>query len=153
MIIICNTKYIINYKYFNSNHRKSKISDRLTLAKKHCPISFCPQLYVQFQGTDRVLLVSRGMSEGKKSFQILDGIVGVMFEVIYLAHNRYTRQKNITFLKDVVLKHAKKRMSRKQKSSTSATTSTTNLIAADDDLAIDQQIDDQDNIDSDGENI
>jgi hypothetical protein len=92
-------------------------------------------------------------SEGKKSFQILDGIVGVMFEVIYLAHNRYTRQKNITFLKDAVLKHAKKRMSRKRKSSTSATTSSTNLIAADDDVAIDQQIDDQDNIDSDGENI
>jgi hypothetical protein len=59
--------------------------------------------------------VYRGMSEGKKSFQILDGIVVVMFEVIYLADNRHTRQKNITFLKDAVLKHAKKRMSRKRK--------------------------------------
>jgi hypothetical protein len=38
-----------------------------------------------------------------------------MFEVIYLADNRHTRQKNITFLKDAVLKHAKKRMSRKRK--------------------------------------
>jgi hypothetical protein len=39
--------------------------------------------------------VSGGLSEGKKSFQILDGVVGVLFEVIYLADNRYTRQKNI----------------------------------------------------------
>jgi hypothetical protein len=46
MIKLCNTKYIINYKYFNTNHRKSKFSDRLILAKKHCPTLFSPQLYI-----------------------------------------------------------------------------------------------------------
>jgi hypothetical protein len=73
--------------------------------------TFSSKVLTQYSWTG----VYRGMTEGKKSFQILDGIVEVMFEVIYLADNRHTRQKNITFLKDAVLKHAKKRMSRKRK--------------------------------------
>jgi hypothetical protein len=96
--------------------------------------------------------VSRGSSEGKKSFQILDGIVGVLFEVIYLADNRYTRQKNIAFLKDAVLKQAKKRMCRKRKASTSTSTSSANIVAPDD-VAVDEQIDDQNNVEPNGENV
>jgi hypothetical protein len=96
--------------------------------------------------------VSRGSSEGKKSLQILDGIVGVLFEVIYLADNRYIRQKNIAFLKDAVLKHAKKRMCRKRKASTSASTSSANIVAPDD-VAVDEQIDDQNNVEPNGENV
>jgi hypothetical protein len=95
--------------------------------------------------------VSRGSSEGKKSFQILDGIVDVLFEVIYLADNRHTRQKNIAFLKDAVLKHAK-RMCRKRKASTSASTTSAKIVAPDD-VAVDEQIDDQNNAESDGENV
>ncbi|KAH0820766.1 hypothetical protein GEV33_002025 [Tenebrio molitor] len=73
-------------------------------------------------------------------------------EVIYLADNRYTRQKNIAFLKDAVLKHAKKRMCRKRKASPSASTSSANIVAPDD-VAVNEQIDDQNNVESDGENI
>jgi hypothetical protein len=72
---------------------------------------FTSKVLTQYSST----AVSGGLSQGKKSFQILDGIVGVLFEVIYLADNRYTRQKNIAFLKDAVLKDAKKRMCRKRK--------------------------------------
>lgn len=45
---------------------------------------------------------------------MLEGIVTVLFEVISLADNRHTKQKNANVLKEGVLKHAKKRSLRKR---------------------------------------
>lgn len=58
--------------------------------------------------------ISRGKSSEKISFQMLEGIVTVLFEVISLADNRHTKQKNANVLKEGVLKHAKKRSLRKR---------------------------------------
>ncbi|KAK9722665.1 Pan3 Pseudokinase domain [Popillia japonica] len=60
--------------------------------------------------------ISRGKSSEKISFQMLEGIVTVLFEVISLADNRHTKQKNANVLKEGVLKHAKKRSLRKRAS-------------------------------------
>jgi hypothetical protein len=43
-------------------------------------------------------------------------------------------------------------MCRKQKASTSASTSSANIVAPDD-VAVDEQIDDQNNVEPDGENV
>ncbi|CAG9764328.1 unnamed protein product [Ceutorhynchus assimilis] len=84
--------------------------DGAKIAYKIIDFLFRPDVLVNYTWTG----ISRGKSSEKMTFQILEGIVTVLFEVISLADNRHTKQKNAYILKEGILKHAKKRSLRKR---------------------------------------
>lgn len=71
---------------------------------------FRPDVLINYTWTG----ISRGKTGEKMTFQILEGMVNVLYEVISLADSRHTKQKNANILKEGVLKHAKKRSLRKR---------------------------------------
>ncbi|VEN38449.1 unnamed protein product, partial [Callosobruchus maculatus] len=88
----------------------SGTEDGVKVAYKIIDFLFKPEVLVKYSWTG----VSRGDSGEKTSFQVLEGILTVCFDVVLLADSRHTKQKNANIFKERVLKHAKKRSQRKR---------------------------------------
>nr|CAI5865343.1 unnamed protein product [Callosobruchus analis] len=88
----------------------SGTEDGVKVAYKIIDFLFTPEVLVNYSWTG----VSRGVSGEKTSFQVLEGILTVCFDVVLLADSRHTKQKNANIFKERILKHAKKRSQRKR---------------------------------------
>nr|CAH7735820.1 unnamed protein product [Callosobruchus chinensis] len=88
----------------------SGTEDGVKVALKIIDFLFRPEVLINYSWTG----VSRGVSGEKTSFQVLEGILTVCFDVVLLADSLHTKQKNANIFKERVLKHAKKRSQRKR---------------------------------------